>query len=58
MGERPYHILANKMDLPDADENLKKFKRKVRRDVIPISAEDGEGIQALKALLKAEVQRV
>jgi GTP-binding protein len=55
LGERPYRIVANKMDLPDAAENLKKFKRRVRRPVIPIAAEQGEGIDELKALLREEL---
>lgn len=36
---RPQIIVANKMDLPDAEANLKRFKEKVKSlDIIPISA--------------------
>ena len=39
-------VVANKMDLPEAKENLAKFKRKHRGlKVIPISAQDGIGIE-------------
>ncbi len=42
-------IVANKCDMPDSKENLKKFKEKVgRKKVIPISAITGEGIEELK----------
>jgi GTPase len=51
LGERPYLILANKMDLPDSAENLKKFKRRVRRDVIPIAGDQPRDIDKLKAIL-------
>jgi GTP-binding protein len=55
LGERPYRIVANKMDLPEAAENLKKFEKRVRRKAIPISADSGEGIEALKQLLRTEL---
>ncbi len=55
LGERPYFIIANKMDLPEAAENLKKFERKVRRKALPISGDNLEGIEELKALLKKEL---
>jgi len=38
--ERPSVILANKMDVPAAVENLKLFKRKTRAKPIPISTVD------------------
>ena len=55
LGERPYLIIANKMDLPEAAENLKKFKRRVRRDVLPIAGDAPEGIEQLKTLLKSDL---
>ena len=57
LGERPYFIIANKMDLPEAAENLKKFKRRVRRDAIPIAGDREEGIVQLKQLLRTELVR-
>ena len=55
MGERPYLVIANKMDLPDAAENLKKFKRRVRREVIPIAGDMPEGIEELKRVLRGQI---
>ena len=55
LGERPYHIIANKMDLPDAAENLKKFEKRVRRKALPIAADSPAGIEKLKELLKREL---
>jgi GTPase len=52
LSERPYLVVANKMDLPDAAENLKKFKRKVKKEIIPISGDDDTGLDALKAALR------
>lgn len=46
--ERPQIIAANKMDLPEAEENLKLFKEKVGEvPIYPISAATGHGIQEL-----------
>src|SRR5690606_603883 len=47
--ERPMVIAANKMDMPDADENLEKFKDQLEEDIpiFPISAATGEGIREL-----------
>ncbi|MFJ5768486.1 GTPase ObgE [Psychrobacillus sp. NPDC093180] len=47
--ERPQIIVANKMDMPDAEENLKAFKEKVGSDlkVFPISAISRQGLQEL-----------
>ncbi len=52
LAERPWIVVANKMDLPDAAENLAAFKRRFRkREIIPISADKGEGLDVLKARL-------
>ena len=47
LAEKPQVIVANKMDLPEAQENLKIFRKKVRKKTIPISAATGEGMKAL-----------
>ncbi len=46
---RPQIIIANKMDLPGADEQLKRFKEQLQEDyeIIPISAATKENIQEL-----------
>ncbi|WP_270996945.1 GTPase ObgE [Listeria seeligeri] len=47
--ERPQIIVANKMDMPDAEENLKEFKTKINEDipVFPISAVTKTGLREL-----------
>ena len=47
--ERPQIIVANKMDMPDAEENLKAFKEKLTDDypVFPISAVTRQGLRDL-----------
>lgn len=46
--ERPQIIAANKMDLPEAEENMKAFKEKVTDvPIYPISAATGQGIKEL-----------
>ncbi len=40
-------IIANKMDLPDALDNLKKFKSKYKNEVIELSAINSSGINEL-----------
>jgi GTPase len=52
LSERPWFVVANKMDLPQAKENLRAFqKRFPQRIVVPISAKEGRGISELKRLL-------
>ncbi|MGB0334505.1 MAG: GTPase ObgE [Opitutales bacterium] len=54
---KPELICANKMDEPDAPENLKHFLKKVKHPVYPISCVSDEGFEALKqALLEAVLQ--
>mgnify|MGYP003444706368 FL=1 len=47
--ERPQIIVANKMDMPGAEENLIEFKKKVGEDVkvFPISAISRQGLKPL-----------
>lgn len=47
--ERPQIIVANKMDMPDAEENLKKFKEQLDEDypIFPISALTRQGFRDL-----------
>jgi len=45
--KRPQILVANKMDLPDAAENLRRFKQKTRRVIYPISCVTGEGIKSM-----------
>ncbi len=51
--KRPRIVVANKMDEPAAEANLKSFKRKVRKTaVIPISAAFDIGMTQLKEALR------
>ena len=47
--ERPQIVVANKMDMPDAEANLEEFKKKVGEDVkiFPISAVSRQGLKPL-----------
>ncbi|MCT2343158.1 GTPase ObgE [Niallia taxi] len=47
--ERPQIIVANKMDMPDAEENLKVFKEKLEEDypIFPVSAITRTGLRDL-----------
>jgi GTPase len=52
LSERSWFVVANKMDLPQAKENLRDFqKRFPQRTIVPISAKEGRGISELKRLL-------
>ena len=48
--KKPMIVIANKMDMPNAEDNLKEFKKKVKCEVYPISAINSEGID--KVLVK------
>lgn len=48
--KKPMIVIANKMDMPDSEKNLKEFKKKVDCEVYPISAVNNEGID--KVLVK------
>lgn len=60
--ERPQLIVANKMDMPDADENLKKFKEKLYahleewEDKIPVFPISGITKKGFAPLLSATVE--
>ena len=44
-------IIANKMDLEGAEENLKEFKKKVKVPIYPISAMNQEGLEPVLTAL-------
>ena len=45
--EKPQIIVANKMDLEGAKENLEEFKKKVKEEIFEISAINSEGLDKL-----------
>ena len=61
--DKPRYVVANKMDEPQAEANLKTFKRKVRKiSVLPIAAAFDQGIEQFKQLIReatagAEVEK-
>ena len=55
---KPELICANKMDKPNAAENLKAFQRKVKDKIYPISCVSVEGFEAIKEAMLVEVLRV
>jgi GTP-binding protein len=54
LSSRLWLIVANKMDLPDARKNLEAVQERFPRiKIIPTSAAEGEGMDALKETLAA-----
>ncbi len=56
--KKPRLVVANKMDEPAAEKNLKEFKRKVRKTpVLPMSAAFDEGIGRFKEAIREAVEQ-
>src|SRR3989440_6289753 len=54
LSERPWFIVANKMDLPGAETNLRALRERFSKiKIIPTSAANGQGIAELKDTLAA-----
>ena len=52
LSERNWIVVANKMDMDGAKTHLKHFKTRYKKlEIFPISADSGEGVDALKARL-------
>jgi GTP-binding protein len=55
--DRPRLVVANKMDEPQAEKNLKTFKRKIRKTaVLPIAAAFDQGTDKFKQLIRDAVE--
>ena len=55
--DKPRLVVANKMDEPAAEENLKKFKRRVKKTpVLPIAAAFDEGIGKFKKMIREAIE--
>jgi GTPase len=53
LSQRPWYIIANKMDLPGAEENLDALRQRFpNNDIVAISAAQSGGIAELKEHLK------
>jgi GTP-binding protein len=54
LSKRPWYIVANKMDLPGAQENVEALQNRFSAvEIAPVSAQTGEGLEALRAKLEA-----
>ena len=53
LSQRPWHIIANKIDLPTAVENLARLRNRFGAvELVPISAKSGEGAAQLNKRLE------
>jgi GTP-binding protein len=51
---RPWYVIANKMDLPDAAENLRVFEQRFPNlEIVAISADRSDGIAELRTRLES-----
>ncbi len=56
LAKRPWMVIANKMDLPEFEENLKHFKQRFPKvETLSISAENGNGLAELKDHLQETI---
>ncbi|MDV2686302.1 GTPase ObgE [Alkalihalophilus lindianensis] len=57
--ERPQLVVANKMDMPDSEENLKVFKEKLEDDVqvFPISTITRQGLRDLLLTIADKIEQ-
>jgi len=57
--EKPRLVVANKMDEAVAEENLKEFKRKIRKTaVLPMAAAFDQGIEKFRQVIRETVEQV
>jgi GTP-binding protein len=53
LSERPWYVIANKMDLPDAAENLRALQRRFGDlEIVAISAEQSDGLAEFRTRLE------
>lgn len=52
MSNRPHLIVANKIDLPGALENVEILKSKIDSPIIPVCAQTGENVDRLLTEIK------
>jgi GTPase len=58
LSKRLWSIIANKMDLPTARENLEALRDRFSTvEIAPVSAQTGEGLEALRAKLETWLAR-
>lgn len=54
--KRPILLVANKMDLPAARDNLARLERAARRQAIPVSVTTGEGLDLLRTRIRTLIK--
>ncbi|MFQ3671349.1 MAG: GTPase ObgE [Verrucomicrobiia bacterium] len=52
LSDRAHFVVANKMDLPEAETYLAAFRRRVKCPIFPVSIAKAEGLEALKVHLR------
>jgi len=58
LAKRPWCIIANKIDLTESDENLIHLKERFKRiKILPISANEGTGMEALRKFLESRIAK-
>jgi GTP-binding protein len=56
LAKRSWCIIANKTDLPAAAENIQRLKERFKRiKIFPISANEGDGMEKLRAFLSEKI---
>lgn len=56
--DKPQIVIANKMDIPGAKENLEEFKKKVNVPIYPISAINSEGLDEVLVVLADMLDKI
>jgi len=56
--DKPQIVIANKMDMPESDNNLEEFKSKVDVPIYPVSALDGKGLDKVIEALAEKLDTI
>jgi len=56
--KRAQIIVANKIDITGAADNLREFKDKVKKDIFPVSALTGEGLEGLVEAIAKKLDKL
>lgn len=56
--KKPQVLVANKMDLPEAEANLERFKEEIKKDILPISAKTGGGTKELVGIIVKKLDEI
>lgn len=57
LDQRPYLVVANKMDVPGSTESLETFRERTGENPLAMCAEIGEGVDALRRRLETDAPR-